>query len=163
MWPQPQPQKLIMISLGTKENLAGPPSQLRLDVENTGQGASIVCSEGGTAVWRDQVKGPVLRATGNLNFSAVALADGSLIVSDALCSLLHQIHACKVTLSHTSQLPSRRYFCQIDLHRSQKQILALNTSNPSFNTCWSCQKVLLSRLQEQSAECLPSDTKFQSL
>lgn len=83
MWPQPTPQKLIMVNLGTKDNLAGQGTPLRLEVENGEQSASIVCSASGTAVWQDRVKAPVLRATGNLNFSAVALTDGSLIVSFA--------------------------------------------------------------------------------
>ena len=81
MWPQSHPQKLIMVKLGTKDNLVGPSTLLRLEIENGEQSANIACSGNGTAVWRDRVKAPVLRATGNLNFSAVALTDGSLIVS----------------------------------------------------------------------------------
>ena len=81
LWPQPHPQKLMLVNLGTKDNLAGPGTPLRLEIENDEQSARIACSGSGAAVWRDQVKAPVLRATGNLNFSAVALTDGSLLVS----------------------------------------------------------------------------------
>ena len=69
-----------MVDVGTRTGPAGPGGVLRLEIENLEGSASIVCTEKGKAVWRDHVKAPVLRATGNNQFSALALTDGSIIV-----------------------------------------------------------------------------------
>lgn len=69
-----------MAKLGSKQNLAGPASSVNLEVENLENAANVVCTEADSVIWRDKVKAPVLRAAGNLAFSALALTDGSLIV-----------------------------------------------------------------------------------
>lgn len=80
VWPPPSPARLLLVNLGQRTGPAGPGGLLSLEIENLEGSASIVCTEGDKIVWRDHVKAPVLRAAGNIYFSAVALSDGSLIV-----------------------------------------------------------------------------------
>lgn len=76
--PPPVP-KAITVKLGLDE-LLGFTTEVKLNVANNGNNASISCYRGADLHWKDQVRGEAVAACGNLNFSAVALLQGPLYV-----------------------------------------------------------------------------------
>lgn len=79
--------KAISLKLGV-DSLLGFSTEVSLNIANMGNVANITCVRGTSTHWTDQVKGGVVAATGNLNFAAVALQDGSLYVSfQYLCAI----------------------------------------------------------------------------
>jgi hypothetical protein len=79
----PQAAGTLNVQLGkVVDDLRGTEERTWLDISNMPATAScsIACRKGSACSWKEQMKGAVYRAAGNINFSVIAMVDGAMHV-----------------------------------------------------------------------------------